>query len=344
MAHLPLITIKQLFSFQPHHFNPIATQMASHLSPRLKRDRSLFTDATAPAIPIPAANNKHHKTKPTPDMSEMAAPLQDHEIGETKQTYFSRLARKIQKHLFSATNIFDKDGIYIYKRPVRSSNPQHAALLAQSGTVFHHVVVYVKLPGKDLVALEFNPSNGMDVTQSLIDEAPAAPVLKTPPELPAPEHLPMLYCNVDHHSLDTEHVQRALAFANSKTYQVLTNNCIAFADFICRCLTGNKIKNAPLIFDALVGNVPKVDSPLLPLIYLMTQMTWFHVADGSRLMQEFLEKHGSHVIVPVKSSPSATTARNTGKEEEKEREADTKAVMRSKSGECSSASSEKSSF
>ncbi|KAG7667189.1 hypothetical protein NADE_003014 [Nannochloris sp. 'desiccata'] len=301
--------------------------MTSHLSPRLKRERSDSTnhllfksddDAAAAAdhIHIPSVKSKHIP------YSEIAAPLQHLIPGESKQDFFSRLSGKIEKHLFSAAHTFDKDGIYLYKRPVRSSTPQHTALLAQAGTVFHHVVVYLKRPGEeDLVALEFCPSNGMDVTQSLLEEAPAAPVLKTFPELPEPEHLPMLHINLNHHALDALHIEHALTFACGKAYQVMKNNCISFADFCIRCLTGNRVKNAPLLFDYLVGEVPKVDSPLLPLLQMMTQMSWFDVTDGSRLMREFLEKHGAHVLVSVDEGAGAAVAENRnikGKEDEED--------------------------
>jgi len=299
--------------------------MASHLSPKLKRERSDSTNHLLFKNDDDAAAAQHHlpsaKSKYIP-YSEIAAPLQHHIPGETKQNFFSRLSRKIEKHLFSVTHTFDKDGIYLYKRPVRSSIPEHAALLAQAGTVFHHVVIYLKPPGEeDLVALEFHPSNGMDVTQSLLDEAPAAPVLRTSPELPEPEHLPMLYMNLDHHALDALHIQQALTFARGKAYQVMKNNCISFADFCIRCLTGNKVKNAPLLFDHLVGKVPEIDSPMLPLLQMMTQMSWFDVTDGSRLMHEFIENHGAHVIVPLDEEAGPAVAENRsskGEEEEKE--------------------------
>lgn len=296
--------------------------MASHVSPGLKRERSDSTnhlifntdDVAAPSIHLPSA-----KSKPTP-YAEIAAPLQHHIPGETKQSYFSRLSRKIEKHLFSATHSFDKDGIYLYKRPVRSATPQHAALLAQAGTVFNHVIVYLKRPGQELVALEFGPSNGMDVTQSLLDEAPAAPVLKNSPELPETEHLPMLYLNVDHHPLDAEHIQHAMNFAAGKAYQVMKNNCIAFADFIVRCFTGNAVKNAPLLFDYLVGKVPEQDSPLLPLLQMMTQMSWFHITDGSRLMHEFLEKHGAAKFLQLPTLATKGNGVEQKKIEKKEEE------------------------
>ena len=37
--------------------------------------------------------------------------------------------------------------------------------------------------------------------------------------------------------------------------------------------------------------VPAIDSPLLPLLQLTAQMTWFDVTDGGRLIHAFLERH-----------------------------------------------------
>jgi hypothetical protein len=37
--------------------------------------------------------------------------------------------------------------------------------------------------------------------------------------------------------------------------------------------------------------VPAVDSPLLPLLQLTAQMTWFDVTDGGRLIHAFLDRH-----------------------------------------------------
>lgn len=52
----------------------------------------------------------------------------------------------------------------MYKRPVRSgAGTEKGALLAAAGSVFHHVVVYVK-QGGEVTALEFGPANEMDIT------------------------------------------------------------------------------------------------------------------------------------------------------------------------------------
>lgn len=48
---------------------------------------------------------------------------------------------------FSTAFDFHRDGLYLYKRPVRSASNQ-AALLAAAGSVFHHCVVYVKAGDK----------------------------------------------------------------------------------------------------------------------------------------------------------------------------------------------------
>ena len=48
---------------------------------------------------------------------------------------------------------------------------------------------------------------------------------------------------------------QALRFAEGRPYQALLNNCIAFADFAVRVLTGGAVRSAPLLFDALVGRV-----------------------------------------------------------------------------------------
>lgn len=48
---------------------------------------------------------------------------------------------------------------------------------------------------------------------------------------------------------------QALQFAGGTMYHALRNNCICFADFVVRVLTGGAVRGAPLIFDALVGQV-----------------------------------------------------------------------------------------
>lgn len=215
-----------------------------------------------------------------------------------RASYFSRLRSEIEHSKFRAATAFERDGIYIYKRPVRSGSHQHAALLAQGGSVFHHVVVYLK-QNSFLHSLEFGPSNGMDITQNFAVEVQAAPILSSNPDHPEPEHLPMLHIDSDYHSIDAPTMLQAVEFAAGKAYHAMRNNCIAFADFIVRILTGNKVRSAPHIFDLIVGVVPQVDSPMLPLLQALTQMTWFEITDGSRLMREFLETHGHHAIHPI---------------------------------------------
>lgn len=82
-----------------------------------------------------------------------------------------------------------------------------------------------------------------------MQQAFANPVLPiaTPPTqtslAPAPAH-PHLPTN-----------KQALDFAQAGRYHALRSNCIAFADYACRVLTGGAVRGAPLIFDLLVGQV-----------------------------------------------------------------------------------------
>ena len=39
-------------------------------------------------------------------------------------------------------------------------------------------------------------------------------------------------------------------------------------------LAGGRLRNAPLIYDALAGTVPEQDHPLLMMFFLMTQLSW----------------------------------------------------------------------
>ena len=211
---------------------------------------------------------------------------------------------------------FKEDGLYLYKRPVRSASSEHGMLLAQLGTILHHVIVYVK-SGKKVVALEYGPAAdetgvSMDVTSNILTEAPAGPIFLEDPEMPEKEHLPMLYVAAPHHPLDSEHVVKAINFAGQKSYQALKNNCIAFADFITRVLTGGRVRNAPLIFDHVAGKIPLVDSPMLPLFQAMLKMTWHEIADGSRLMQEFIASHGPHYIIPLLTETEASREEDIG--------------------------------
>jgi hypothetical protein len=62
-----------------------------------------------------------------------------------------------------------------------------------------------------LKALEFAPSNGMDITVNMMTEAPAAPLLLRPAPPPEAAHLPMLHLALEHHPLEAPHVQKVPA-------------------------------------------------------------------------------------------------------------------------------------
>ncbi len=49
---------------------------------------------------------------------------------------------------------------------------------------------------------------------------------------------------------------------------------IQFTDYIMRLLTGGAMFGASLAYDALCGDVPPVDSPLLGFLSMM-QLTWY---------------------------------------------------------------------
>lgn len=74
-----------------------------------------------------------------------------------------------------------------------------------------------------------------------------------------PDHLPHLPClladNVPAVPCYHLSLSQALRFAESTDYHALQNNCIAFSDFAVRVLTGGVVRNAPIIFDAVVGQV-----------------------------------------------------------------------------------------
>lgn len=235
-----------------------------------------------------AQRSTHNELSATEDPLSPAVPFR---MGESKASYFTRLRKAVDHTLFSAAYDFDRNGIYVYKRPVRTGSPQHLALLAQAGTVFHHVVIYIK-QNDDLIALEYGPNNAMDITENFLMETPAGRVMQPSPEPPQKEYLPMLHIAAPCCPLDAPHVQAAIKYVEKKRYQALKNNCIAFADFIIRVLTRNEIRSAPLIFDPLVGRYPEVDSPFLPLLPIMAGVTWHDVADGSRLVREFVSLHG----------------------------------------------------
>ena len=68
---------------------------------------------------------------------------------------------------------------------------------------------------------------------------------------------------------------QALAFAESRPYHALRNNCIHFADFCVRVLTGGAVRGAPLLYDLICGTVlPAPDPPMLVMMQMMLQMPW----------------------------------------------------------------------
>ena len=85
-----------------------------------------------PSLPPPLTPPTHTLT-PTPRRAAYFARL-----GELLSTSGARAL------LSPADDFTSGDGLYIYKRPVRSAGPEAAAMLASGGSVFHHVVVYVK--------------------------------------------------------------------------------------------------------------------------------------------------------------------------------------------------------
>ena len=66
---------------------------------------------------------------------------------------------------------------------------------------------------------------------------------------------------------------QAIEFAQAQQYHAVHSNCIQFADYAVRLLSGGAVRGAPLAYDVLCGTVPAADSPLLGML-AMLQMTW----------------------------------------------------------------------
>lgn len=64
------------------------------------------------------------------------------------------------------------------------------------------------LPRPQLTALEFGPANGMDITENMLSEAAAGPVVLRPAPQPDPACLPMLHVRLPVHSLQDGLVQK----------------------------------------------------------------------------------------------------------------------------------------
>ena len=58
--------------------------------------------------------------------------------------YLQRLRTALDCSTFQAKQAIDDPGVYIAKRRIRTAAGSQAELLALAGTVFYHVVVYVK--------------------------------------------------------------------------------------------------------------------------------------------------------------------------------------------------------
>ncbi len=63
--------------------------------------------------------------------------------------YLHRLKTHVREEfggVFAAVNSISEDGLYIHKRPVRVMGDAlgQTAVLQQAGSVFHHVILYVK--------------------------------------------------------------------------------------------------------------------------------------------------------------------------------------------------------
>ena len=67
---------------------------------------------------------------------------------------------------------------------------------------------------------------------------------------------------------------QALKFAEGRKYHAVNNNCIHNTDFFCRVLTEGRVRNAPIIYDAVAGRVPEQDHPMLLMFFLMTRLSW----------------------------------------------------------------------
>ncbi len=68
---------------------------------------------------------------------------------------------------------------------------------------------------------------------------------------------------------------QALAFAATRPYHALTNNCIHFADLAVRVLTNGAVRGAPLLYDMACGAVPSFDNPMLLMMQMMLRLSWW---------------------------------------------------------------------
>jgi len=166
------------------------------------------------------------------------------------------------------------------------------------GTVFHHAILYVK-EGDKVHKLDFGPCNGADVTSNIMEGTDGRPVLTR--SLDTNEiyeearrggmlQLPYLYCGPLAVGIDSPVMQKVITFVESGGYHALWRNCIHACDLMLRVLTAGAVINGPLLYDVLAGEVPQVDEPMVMMLQLMLQRSWFDVCDGSKLVSEMLSK------------------------------------------------------
>ncbi|EFJ51796.1 hypothetical protein VOLCADRAFT_87327 [Volvox carteri f. nagariensis] len=276
--------------------------------------------------------------------SSFALPVLPAVPGESMAGYFTRLRDTFSQHQAQAprvTTSLELDGIYVRKRPIRA--PNGSSPLAVCGSVLHHVVVYVK-QGELLHTLDYGPANGADVTANILEEVPAKKVLTTGPvteeplssataatganvaapvggsdgtagTLPLPgvavtqEELQYMYLGPATYDVEHPLVRQLIAFAESRPYHALRNNCIHFADVLVRVMTGTAVRGVTLLYDITCGSVPVVDNPMLLMMQLMLRMSWFYldrfvVVDGSPLAAAFQE-HCRAISRPDHPQPQA---------------------------------------
>ncbi|GIL61590.1 hypothetical protein Vafri_16028 [Volvox africanus] len=200
--------------------------------------------------------------------------------GEPMSGYFQRLGKISGVSELIRTTSLERDGIYLHKRPIRA--PNGASPLAVCGSVLHHVTVLVR-QGPLLHTLDFGPANGADVTANILEDAKPKKVLATVPAADAAAitaeegELSYMYLGPPKCDIDHPLVQQLIAFAESRPYNALRNNCIHFADTLVRVLTAGAVRSAPLLYDMSCGSIPVVDNPMLLMMQLMLRMPWFRL-------------------------------------------------------------------
>mmetsp|Transcript_38733 Transcript_38733/g.109542 ORF Transcript_38733/g.109542 Transcript_38733/m.109542 type:complete len:395 (+) Transcript_38733:206-1390(+) len=276
------------------------------------RSTKLEADNPVPPAVSPlctAAAGKRTRTHSTEDLlridgqegislSHVAEPLirpfpgDPNGLPESMCAFVERVRAALAASLsFSKVDVMTRDGLYIHKRPIRSLGPSNP--LSAGGTVFHHVLCYVRQKGQ-LTALDYGPASMDDVTSNFMQEVDARPVLCGDigsSMVPQEDNAPFLWIDTPLHHLGDSVVSEAMEFVNSKRYHAINNNCIHVTDFLVRVLTGGLVKFSPLLYDSVCGSVPSVDPPMLMMVPLLMQRTWHQICDGSNLMKEFLVSH-----------------------------------------------------